>query len=84
MHSKVLIADDLVASVGTANVDERSFDNNFEVNAMIYNEEICQELKAQFYKDQADSEPVLYHAFILRPSMERFKESTAKLMSPLL
>ncbi len=84
MHSKVLIADDLVASVGTANVDERSFDHNFEVNAMIYDKEICQELRTQFYKDLVDSEPVLYHAFILRPSIERFKESTAKLMSPLL
>ena len=84
MHSKVLIADDLVASVGTANVDERSFDNNFEVNAIIYDEKICQELKAQFFKDLVDSEPILYHAFILRPAIERFKESSAKLMSPLL
>jgi cardiolipin synthase len=84
LHSKVLIADDLVASVGTANVDERSFENNFEVNAMIYDQRICEELKSQFAIDQANSEPILYQAFKLRPSGERFKESMAKLFSPLL
>lgn len=84
MHSKVLIADDLVASVGTANVDERSFDHNFEVNALIYDEQICRKLKEQFKIDQADSKPILYEDFKLRPTKERFKESTAKLLSPLL
>ncbi len=84
MHSKVLVSDDLVASIGTANVDERSFDNNFEVNALIYDEAICKELKLQFAIDQSDSEPVLYGAFKMRPKQERLKESTAKLLSPLL
>ena len=84
LHSKVLVSDDIVASVGTANVDERSFDSNFEVNAMIYDVAICKELKRDFLIDQAKSEPILFHAFQLRPKGERLKESTAKLLSPLL
>lgn len=84
MHSKVLIADDVVASVGTANVDERSFDSNFEVNALIYDEGICHELKEQFKIDQANSEPIFYNVFLKRSQVEKLKESTAKLLSPLL
>ena len=41
LHSKTLIIDDEIASVGTANMDNRSFTLNFEVNAFIYDEAIA-------------------------------------------
>ena len=43
LHSKVVVADDVVTSIGTANMDARSHDLNFEVNAILYDEAIAQE-----------------------------------------
>ena len=41
IHSKVMMIDDEICSVGSANMDYRSFALNFEVNAFIYDEEIA-------------------------------------------
>ena len=49
LHSKTLIIDDEIASVGTANMDNRSFTLNFEVNAFIYDEAIAAQLKRSIY-----------------------------------
>ena len=51
LHSKTLIIDDEIASVGTANMDNRSFTLNFEVNAFIYDEAIAAQLKEAFIQD---------------------------------
>ncbi|MEJ7543285.1 phospholipase D-like domain-containing protein, partial [Staphylococcus intermedius] len=51
LHSKTLIVDDEIATVGTANMDNRSFTLNFEVNAFIYDEDISLQLKKAFIKD---------------------------------
>ena len=50
LHSKTLIIDDEIASVGTANMDNRSFTLNFEVNAFIYDEAIAAQLKKHLFK----------------------------------
>lgn len=84
LHSKVFISDDQVASIGTANVDERSFESNFEVNALLYDQAVCQELKGYFFEDLAKSEELIYPQFKQRPRKERIKESAARLFSPLL
>ena len=51
LHSKVVIADDFVSSVGTANLDIRSFKLNFEVNAFIYDEVTNLKLTEKFIND---------------------------------
>ena len=84
LHSKVFISDDHVASIGTANVDERSFESNFEVNALLYDQAICQELKGYFFEDLSHSEELIYPQFKQRSRKERLKESAARLLSPLL
>ncbi|MBS6931163.1 MAG: cardiolipin synthase, partial [Lachnospiraceae bacterium oral taxon 082] len=55
LHAKSVMADGKVACVGTANMDIRSFELNFEVNAMIYDEEVTVELEDNFMRDIYDS-----------------------------
>ncbi|MEJ7160162.1 phospholipase D-like domain-containing protein, partial [Staphylococcus caprae] len=51
IHSKMMIIDDEVASVGSSNMDIRSFELNFEINAFMYDANIVKELKAAFIED---------------------------------
>ena len=50
IHSKMLMIDDEVSSVGSSNMDYRSFVLNFEVNAFVYDEQLAKKLK-EAYKD---------------------------------
>lgn len=83
-HSKVIVVDDVFSSVGTANLDFRSLETNFEVNAMIYDEEIAKTLASQFLEDQAKSEQVILTDWIKRPRINKIKESFARILSPML
>lgn len=84
LHSKVLIVDDVVGAVGSANFDIRSFQLNFEVSALIYNAEFVQRLEQDFWQDLADSLEVHRDRYATRPLSERLRESGARLLSPLL
>jgi cardiolipin synthase len=83
-HSKVIVVDGVFSSVGTANLDFRSLETNFEVNAMIYDEEIARELTHHFLDDQAKSEQVILQEWIKRPRINKIKESFARILSPML
>ena len=52
---KLFVIDGEVASVGTANLDARSFDLNFEVNALVYNKTVASDLQRIFYNDLKDA-----------------------------
>ncbi len=84
LHSKVIISDDILSSVGTANIDLRSFDANFEVNAIIYNYEICSQLKDLFFEEIKECEEVTLANFDQRADRNKFMESIARLSSPIL
>ena len=58
LHSKMILVDDVISTVGTANFDIRSFKMNFEVNAFIYDKVINSQLQEQFMKDIADSKEI--------------------------
>ena len=84
-HSKLLVSDDNLCTVGSTNVDFRSFENNFEANAFFYDEEMAQRIKTIYLKDEAKSilvDDVAY--FVKRPFMKRLFESIVRLLSPLL
>lgn len=83
-HSKVIIADGVFSSVGTANLDFRSLETNFEVNAMVYDEEIAGVLASQFLDDQEKSELIILEEWQKRPRMNKIKESFARIISPML
>lgn len=83
LHSKILIADD-VASIGTANVDERSFEHNFEVNALLYDARITRELKQQLEADLINCKQLDLETFQKRPRRDKIRESIVRLLEPLL
>jgi len=84
LHAKSVMADGKVACVGTANMDIRSFELNFEVNAMIYDEDITIELEDNFMRDIYDSKEYTLFMYKNRSLIQRFKEQVSRLLSPLL
>ena len=84
LHSKIITVDDRVATVGTANVDDRSFQHNFEVNAFIYDANIAIQLREDFIKDSSISKLLDYEQFIKRPWRIKLAEGAARTISPLL
>lgn len=55
LHSKLMVSDDMLSTVGSTNVDFRSFEHNFEVNAFMYDVETALEMKEIFLQDQRES-----------------------------
>lgn len=84
IHSKILIIDDELASIGTANMDMRSFNQNFELTAMIYDREVVARAQKQFRADLEQSREVIPEEFQQRSVLKRTTESICKLFSPLL
>lgn len=84
IHAKTIVADGEVCSIGTANLDIRSFKLNFEVNAFIYNERIAKEMEKVFYEDQENSKLVTKEDYDKRSRTLRIRESLIRLLSPIL
>ncbi|MGN1401523.1 MAG: cardiolipin synthase [Bacillus sp. (in: firmicutes)] len=84
MHSKFVIVDKELASIGTANMDMRSFHLNFEVNAFLYRTSSTQKLVKAFEEDLLVSQELHSDAFHQRRIAYKFVESCCRLMSPLL
>ncbi|WP_144023622.1 cardiolipin synthase [Paenibacillus sp. FSL H8-0548] len=84
LHAKTLVIDGKVASVGTANLDIRSFKLNFEMNAFIYDTQTAAKLQRIFEDDMKNSTQLTLALYGKRPLMNRFKESISRLLSPIL
>ena len=84
IHSKTLLIDEEVISVGTCNLDYRSFYLNFEVNLNVYNKEVANGFKVQYYKDIAISKKLTFNDFAKRSIFTKIKESVFRLLSPVL
>jgi cardiolipin synthase len=84
LHAKTLIVDGKMASVGTANLDIRSFKLNFEMNAFIYDTQTAERLQQIFEKDAEYSKLLTRDLYEARPLWNRFKESISRLLSPIL
>ncbi|MBW5448334.1 cardiolipin synthase [Cohnella sp. CFH 77786] len=84
IHAKVVIVDRLMASVGTANMDLRSFFSNFETNALLFDAQRIGELEQDFLQDLRDSREIELSAFRKRPRSVKAKQALARMLSPLL
>ncbi len=85
IHSKMMVCDDSLSTCGSTNVDFRSFENNFEANVFLYDEDTALHFKGIFLRDQEQS--VLLNEqeqFIHPPFIKRLWESLTRLLSPLL
>lgn len=84
IHAKTMVCDNKIAFVGTANLDQRSFDLNFEVNAVVYNRSFAGQLAHSFSEDLKDSEKLEYHDWMQRPRWRKLVERVLYLFSPLM
>lgn len=84
LHAKTISIDSETCSIGSANIDIRSFSINYEINAVIYSERLARELEGDFERDLAyctEFDPAAYRQ---RSTAIRFRDSVARLLSPLL
>ena len=84
MHSKIVIVDHELASIGTSNMDMRSFHLNFEVNAFLFRTKSTQKLVEEYLNDLEFSKQLDKATFHDRHLGFKVLESTARLLSPLL
>lgn len=84
VHCKTIVVDGEIASVGTANMDIRSYKLNFEVNAFIYDHNVSGKLKNIFEEDIKDSAEITKELYNGRSKKIKFKESISRLLSPIL
>lgn len=82
-HSKFIVIDDELCTVGSANLDYRSFEDDFEVQALIYDNETTCLLRDYFLKDLEDSQLVTLENWEHRSRVSKIMEPVAKLLAPL-
>ncbi|SCG81627.1 cardiolipin synthase [Proteiniborus sp. DW1] len=84
IHAKTIVVDGKISSVGTANIDVRSFRLNFEVNAFIYDTKTSTRLKEIFENDLKDCNEITIEKYKKRSIIIIIKESISRLLSPVL
>lgn len=84
LHSKAIVIDDFISIVGSANLDERSFNQNFEANAFIYDSKTALTLKELFLEDMQNCKEITFENWNGRTRRQKLKESIARLFSPLV
>ena len=84
LHAKTISIDSEICSIGSANIDIRSFSINYELNAVFYSEQIARELERDFERDLAYCTEFDPKAYRKRGAASRFRDSVARVLSPLL
>ena len=84
LHAKGVMVDGLVSCYGTANMDIRSFELNFEVNATMFDTETTQRLETLFLEDLEHCREITKKRYESRSIVVRAKEQCSRLLSPLL
>jgi cardiolipin synthase A/B len=84
LHAKTISIDSETCSIGSANIDIRSFSINYELNAVLYSERLARALEHDFERDLADCTEFDAAAYEKRHAALRFRDSVARLLSPLL
>jgi cardiolipin synthase len=84
LHTKAMVVDGVFGTVGSANLDVRSFRLNFELVAVLYDPAIVAELESIFREDQAQARQLELDAWRRRPFSARVREGFGRLLTPLL
>jgi cardiolipin synthase A/B len=84
LHAKTISIDSEICSIGSANIDIRSFSINYELNAVLYSRQLAKELETDFERDLAHCTEFDLAAYQKRNAALRFRDSLARLLSPLL
>lgn len=83
-HAKTVCADSALCSIGSANMDIRSFSINYETNLVIYDKGVTRELEADFEADLRHCVPFSAPEYESRTRTSRLLDSVMRLGSPLL
>lgn len=84
MHSKTMIIDSSICTVGSTNMDQRSFSLNAEVNAFIMNDKFSAEMRSHFMNDLKDSYKITPEMLAERKWHTKVLCSIARLLAPIL
>jgi len=84
VHAKTMVTDGKLSIVGTANMDHRSFELNFEVNAIVYDRPFAEQMRKVFFDDLKDSEKIEPEQWYKRSAYKQFPEKIARLFSPIM
>jgi cardiolipin synthase len=83
-HSKTIIVDDDLVSIGSGNFDNRSFEHNYETNIMMYDEKLAKDSLTEFERVLETATQLDYETFKKRPSWHKFLEGLSRFFKPLL
>lgn len=84
MHAKTMTIDDSLVTIGSTNIDFRGFEQDFEINAFMYDESMARQQRDIFLKDLKDAELIDPLEWDKRPFIDKAKESVARIFSPVL
>lgn len=84
MHAKMIVVDESVTSIGTCNLDNRSFSLNFEINTILYNDSFSKQCSEIFEKDLKNSKKINSLFFKRKPWINNVAQAFFRLFSPLL
>ncbi|MBU1086920.1 MAG: cardiolipin synthase [Candidatus Omnitrophica bacterium] len=84
MHAKAIIVDNEICSVGTANMDIRSFQLNYEVNMLIYDRTLAHDLSTHFDFDVTGCRELTFEEYYSIKPLKKFRNSLARLFAPLM
>ncbi|MDR1783189.1 MAG: cardiolipin synthase [Dysgonamonadaceae bacterium] len=84
MHAKTLVADDNLSVIGSANLDFRSFETNFEINCYIYDPVIARQNREIFFKDMMECKEVVLSEWQKRTQPRKFFDSCMRLFAPIM
>ena len=84
MHSKTMTIDDSFVTIGSTNIDFRGFEQDFEINAFMYDEDLARKQREIFLEDQKDAELIDPMEWDKRPLIDKAKESVARIFSQVL
>jgi cardiolipin synthase len=79
-----MVSDDSLSTVGSTNMDFRSFEHNFEINSFIYDRALALRMKEIFLRDQQEARLLNEKEWARRSRKQQVKESIVRLLSPLL
>jgi cardiolipin synthase len=83
LHTKVIVCDDFLTVAGSANMDFRSFEHNFEINTYLYDAQLACRMKTIFLNDQENCRQILMREWKKRSFLKKLWQSTLRLLSPL-
>ncbi|SNR13915.1 cardiolipin synthase [Tenacibaculum jejuense] len=83
-HSKLIVIDEEIASIGSGNFDYRSFEHNYEINTILYDQKIAKNLSDHFKSNMSKCNALNYDTYMKRSLKTKLLEGAAKILSPLL